>query len=192
MFCYKCGKQLDDSMAFCPDCGTEQQKVVKNTLPINADKFKLIKNMTTHQKKLFAIVGVVLLILCTIAGGFVHKNAKKEAMVKALIGTTWSSNFASAEDGIAVWSFVDEDTFMFDIGQRFDVREVKWWVKRVTDDTLIFNAERISPPIYDEVRDMYMNIGFNGDHIISFKKVNGSYIPYALIYGDGTVLDTQF
>ena len=33
MFCTKCGKQLDDTVAFCPQCGTKVEKF--DDVPVN-------------------------------------------------------------------------------------------------------------------------------------------------------------
>lgn len=107
MFCYKCGKQLEEGTAFCPDCGTAQNREIAN--PVNAPKETSNPNVPQQIDNTYstlAIIGfvislislvfnpyAVIAIIACVCCGIVNNKLKangepvnKLAMAGAIIG----------------------------------------------------------------------------------------------------------
>lgn len=71
MFCYKCGKQLEEGTAFCPDCGTAQNREIAN--PVNAPKETSNPNVPQQIDNTYstlAIIGFVISLISLVFNPF--------------------------------------------------------------------------------------------------------------------------
>ena len=105
MFCYKCGKQLEEGTAFCPDCGAAQNKeVVTNTnIPQKDDNTDNALSIIGFVISLISLVfnpfGVVS-IIAAVCCGIVTRKARAEGktanklanagVIIAAIGIGWT------------------------------------------------------------------------------------------------------
>lgn len=71
MFCYKCGKQLEDGTAFCPDCGTAQNREAGNTanVPQNTNNANAPQQVDNTYNTL-AVIGFVISLISLVVNPF--------------------------------------------------------------------------------------------------------------------------
>ena len=76
MFCYKCGKQIDDEVAFCPYCGARAKGAEETSAapsepaapPVyNAAPAQPVENKPPRVWSIFALIGKILGIVCLCA-----------------------------------------------------------------------------------------------------------------------------
>ena len=68
MFCVKCGKQLEEGHAFCPNCGTPQQN---NDSPTNKVVEQQIESKTTKTSSRKKVIGITMIAIILIFVGFI-------------------------------------------------------------------------------------------------------------------------
>ena len=94
MFCRKCGAQLDDNQAFCPNCGASKD-ASKGSQVVNDVKDQIINSQVVEQVKekatengkikkpvlIAAVISVVAIIvaICLISG-YASANAMRKAL----------------------------------------------------------------------------------------------------------------
>ena len=83
MYCYKCGKQVDDEVAFCPHCGaqakgTEAASSAPSepaTAPVyNAAPAQPVEDKPPRVWSIFALIGKILGIVCLCASVIPYLN----------------------------------------------------------------------------------------------------------------------
>ena len=95
MFCSNCGKQIDNNVAFCPECGTKIA-VVQAEAPVIATPIAATTE-TPNKKNKGPIIVIIILLLLVIASGIVIwylYNDKKQDT-----GDDWESTEAFADEG---------------------------------------------------------------------------------------------
>lgn len=192
MFCYKCGKQLDEGTNFCPHCGATQKKDENNQQKEDAKKVKSSQKQMKANKKVIAIACVAVVILGAIIGIVASISAKKneEAMIKAVIGTEWHGFHAGLGRYIDV-IFEDEDTVLYDLGPGEGTDEYEWWVEKVDGNRLVIKDNPVAQDIYDEGGRQAQWYSLAIEYTIVFEKSGSVYMPYALINEDGNIIDSK-
>lgn len=189
MFCYKCGKQLDEGTNFCPHCGATQKKDESNQQKEDTKRVKSSQKQLKANKKVIAIVCVVVVILGAVLGIISSNNAKKEneeAMINALIGTTWCAYWQHPGANVEL-TFVDKDTFLINLGPGNGTDEYKWEVTRVEGNKIVIKDTPSEKNIYGEYNAISEWISPGIDWSVSFSEDDGSYVPYALNHSGGTM-----
>lgn len=176
MFCYKCGKQFDEGTNICPHCGAAQNK---------DERSQQIK----VNKKVIAIVCVVVVILGTVIGIISSNNAKKkkeEAMIDALIGTTWCAYWQHPGANVEL-TFVDKNTFLIDLGPGNGTDEYTWEVVKVDGNKIVIKDTPSEKNICGEYNAISEWISPGIDWSVSFTEDDGRYVPHALNHSGGTM-----
>lgn len=101
MFCVKCGKEVEDGVLFCPNCGTAVQgvKVKDSEMPCQKET-----NKKGINKKHIAVIAVSVLVVCLCIAIFSMIGGSKEPEVKI-------------PDVVGEWKDLDEPSLLITLNE---------------------------------------------------------------------------
>ena len=178
MFCAKCGKELPENAASCPDCGNGQagERYRKSNRLLNNKKMVKIVAICTA-----AVLVLVLVLLCT-AGGSLSNNSAEE-VVECWVTAYLEKDFETVVACYADWTVRE----MLNKGKFSSVEEMVTYmeVSNKYSDLPIFQAKVVGCSVKEYIKLKDLKWQKMGMTETEYNSVNRAAVVIVSIYVEG-------